>query len=349
MVLYERHLFLLVSCTVALTFYLVLATLSFMETVPYQLGLLPMARAPLTVLRKPVKTPPFVITPVYDVLLRDLNTLQRATAEQLCRLNYKMGMLTTVKARLKDLTEAGYILPLFHPLIKLPYVYCLNRKGLQYLEELGIDVRDYFRPSEEKETERNFLFREHMLAISDVLIHALLFEKSEPAYRLEKLLHERFYKNHPIKTTYTKNNKEESKTLVPDSYLEFIHTREGGKEVKIPVILELDRGTEEQKFFRRRLRAYIVFLKSRAFETIFHVKSMTIAFATTKDHNRLTKMREWARLEFGLTQEPKWLADLFLFTALPEHIEEIEPRQLFLDPVWYLPGDDTHPVSLLGE
>lgn len=85
-----------------------------------------------------------MVTPVYDLLLRDLNTLQRATAEQLTRLNYRRGMLTTVKARLKDLTEAGYILPLFHPSIKLPYVYCLNRKGLQYLDGLGIDVRDYF-------------------------------------------------------------------------------------------------------------------------------------------------------------------------------------------------------------
>lgn len=258
-------------------------------------------------------------------------------------------MLTTVKARLKALTEAGYILPLFHPLIKLPYVYCLNRKGLQYLAGLGIDVRDYFRPSEEKETEKNFLFREHMLAISDLLIHALLFAKSAPAFRLERLSHERVFKNNPIKATYVRNNKTETKTLVPDSYLEFIQTKEGGKEVKIPIILELDRGTEEQKFFRRRLRAYIVFLKSHSFETIFSVKSMTIAFATTKDHNRLNKMREWARLEFSLTQEPRWLSDLFLFTALPEHIEEIEPRQLFLDPLWYLPGEDTPPVSLLGE
>ena len=308
-----------------------------------------MAHTTSQALQKPIKPLPLVITPVYDKLLRDLNILQRATAQQLCRLNYKMGMLTTVKARLKDLTEAGFVLPLFHPLIKLPYVYCLNRKGLQYLDGIGIDVRDYFRPSEEKETERNFLFREHMLAISDVLIHALLFERAEPAFRLEKLLHERFFKNHPIKATYTRNNKQEHKTLVPDAYVEFIHTKEGGKEVKIPVILELDRGTEEQKFFRRRLAAYIVFLKSRTFETIFNVKSMTIAFATTKDHNRLNKMREWARLEFSLTQEPKWLSDLFLFTALPEHIEEIEPRQLFLDPVWYVPSDDTHPVSLLGE
>jgi hypothetical protein len=28
---------------------------------------------------------------------------------------------------------------------------------------------------------------------------------------------------------------------------------------------------------------------------------------------------------------------------------EIEPRQLFLAPVWYTPSEDENPVSLLGE
>ena len=76
---------------------------------------------------------------------------------------------------------------------------------------------------------------------------------------------------------------------------------------------------------------------------------MTVAFATTKDHNRVNKMREWARQEFALTKEPGWLSQLFLFTTLPEKIDEIEPRQLFLDPNWYVPFDDDHPVSLLEE
>jgi len=52
---------------------------------------------------------PFVITPVYDLLLRDsqdmpigLYHVHLATAEQLTRLHYKPGMLKTVKKRLKD-------------------------------------------------------------------------------------------------------------------------------------------------------------------------------------------------------------------------------------------------------
>src|SRR6266571_6707082 len=140
----------------------------------------------------------FVVTPVHDLLLHNLNSLQRATAEQLTRLNYKMGMINTVKQRLKGLADAGYILPLSHPSIRLPYMYALSRKGLNHLAAQGVDVREYFRPSNEEDSAKNFLFREHMLAISDLLIQSLLFVRSEPAYRIETMLHERFFKNHPI-------------------------------------------------------------------------------------------------------------------------------------------------------
>jgi Replication-relaxation len=291
----------------------------------------------------------FVITPVHDVLLHDLHTLQRATAEQLTRLNYKPGMLTTVKQRLKDLADNRYVLPLSHPSIRLPYMYALDRKGLNYLHAQGVDVREYFRPSQEEDSAKNFLFREHMLAVSDVLIHALLFEQSEPSYRIGTMLHERYFKNHPIKAVYTRSERVETKTLVPDCYLAFVHTRESSKEDILPVLWELDRGTEDQKFFRRKLRAYIVFLKSRAFKTVFSIENITIAFATTRDHHRLRQMREWTQRELAVTNEPSWLSQLFLFTSLPEHMGESEPRQLFLDPVWYLPADDENPVSLLGE
>ena len=56
----------------------------------------------------------------------------------------------------------------------------------------------------------------------------------------------------------------------------------------------------------------------------------------------------WTQKELAATNEPTWLANLFLFTALPENMSEIAPRQLFLDPVWYVPSDHDNPVSLLG-
>src|SRR6266566_3067262 len=110
-----------------------------MEPVPYQLGLLPMVRPLSSQPKQPVKKhKPFVVTPVHDLLLHDLHVLHRATAEQLTRLNYKMGMLKTVQARLKDLSENKYVLPLTHPSIRLPYMYALDRKGLNHLQAQGV-------------------------------------------------------------------------------------------------------------------------------------------------------------------------------------------------------------------
>ncbi len=137
------------------------------------------------------KHTPFVVTPVHDMLLHDLNTLHRATAEQLTRLNYKMGMINTVKQRLKDLADNRYVLPLSHPSIRLPYMYALDRKGLNHLAAQGVDVREYFRPSNEEDSAKNFLFREHMLAISlkiknffgVVSAPTLSFSKAAPSRR----------------------------------------------------------------------------------------------------------------------------------------------------------------------
>src|SRR5437764_1735748 len=200
-----------------------------METVPYPQGFLPMARTAPAAHTQTGKKKAFVVTPVHNLLLHNLNTLQRATAEQLTRLNYKMGMLNTVKARLKDLTDNRYVLPLSHPSIRLPYMYALSRKGLNHLAGQGIDVREYFRPSQEEDTAKNFLFREHMLAISDILIHALLFVKSKPSYRIGTMQHERVFKNTAIKATYTRSGREETKTIVPDAYLAFVYTNPSGK------------------------------------------------------------------------------------------------------------------------
>ncbi len=82
-----------------------------------------MGRTTPTAQTQAAKKKAFVVTPVHDLLLHDLHTLQRATAEQLTRLNYKMGMLTTVKQRLKDLADNRYVLPLSHPSIHPAPVY----------------------------------------------------------------------------------------------------------------------------------------------------------------------------------------------------------------------------------
>src|SRR5690242_13568638 len=106
----------------------------------------------------------FRITPVYDLLLRGstatpvgLYHLHMATAEQLTRLHYKAGSINKVKARLKDLTDHGFIQADAIPTKKGngPYYYMLSQQGVRYLEEAGCDTSDTFRVS--RETNRHAL------------------------------------------------------------------------------------------------------------------------------------------------------------------------------------------------
>src|SRR5437868_1534509 len=102
------------------------------------------------------KTTPFIVTPVYHLLLEAILQLKLLNAEQLTRRYYKAGTLVTVKNRLTVLTREHYV-----DYLKLPttegngqYLYFLARNGRDYFQELEEDVKDFYRPSKEKEKDR---------------------------------------------------------------------------------------------------------------------------------------------------------------------------------------------------
>jgi hypothetical protein len=298
----------------------------------------------------------FAITPIYDILLRGseitpvgLYHLQIATADQLCRLHYSKGSIKTIKARLKDLVTYGYIQYDAIPtkFTRSPYYYALDRRALDYLEEAGYDIKAYFRPS--KEINKSSLFIQHTLEINDVLIAAALLRKADSRYHLAGFLHERTMKQTPYTARYQRpagnKVKDEITTLIPDGFFDFRLTTPEGKQRRRPVLLEHDRGTEEQKYFKRKIRAYIVFLKAQAYKDLFHTSTITIIFTTFAGAHRLEEMREWTRQECNATNEPAGVVTSFLFTTLPP---ALEPGMLFLSPVWHY-ATDTKPVSLLAD
>ena len=92
----------------------------------------------------------FTITPTYDKLLRGseelpvgLYHLHLLTAAQLTRLHYSMGSYKTICQRLKTLADEGYITIDAVPekFTRGPNYYTLGAKGIQYLREIGLDIR----------------------------------------------------------------------------------------------------------------------------------------------------------------------------------------------------------------
>lgn len=298
---------------------------------------------------------PFYMTPVYDVLLRGdsgmpigLYHLGIATAEQLCRLHYSMGSIKTVKARLLTLSDHGYVQSDGIPSRsgRSPYYYTLGTEGMRYLHELGLDVSPSQRAS--KEVDKHYLFIQHALELNDVLIAAALLKRIEPTYSLDSFIHERVLKRKPYKVTWRGTPSGGEKfSLIPDAFLDFRHIQNDGSQRRMPVLLEHDRGTEEQQHFRRRIRAYIMMLKSEAQKDWFGVKAVTIAFTTFEGEKRREQLREWTRQELAATRESRAIGSAFCFTSLPK--VPFDVYHLWLEACWYTPYEEDPPLSLLRE
>lgn len=281
--------------------------------------------------------------PIYDILLRGtpqvpggLYQLHLLTAEQLTRLHYSPGSLTTIKARLKTLTDYGYVQSDVIPSRqwRTPFYYTLGPAGVRYLESVGADLPPSWRAG--RAVNQHWLFVEHTLELNDLLVSALLLSRDAPTVQLHSFEHERSLKRHPYKATWQTNGQTHALTVIPDAFLDFylsaLSTPDGVQ--RMPILVEHDRGTEEQLYFRRRIRAYIMLLKTGAYQQMFSAKAVTIAFTTFQSAERIEQLRAWTRAE--LDGEPPALGALFRFAFLRR---PLQPQAVWLGPQWMSPYD----------
>lgn len=298
------------------------------------------------------KRPPFVgITKPYSMLLLGdgetvpygLYHVGMARADQLCQLlGYSPKSITLVKARLKELVDHHYLREDWTPtrLVREPYHYTLDTKGIEYVRQAGIDGASAVRTS--KETGTSYLFVKHALGVVDVVIAAAALTRAAPAYSLVRFIPERDLKQQPLKVRW----QGASLSLVSDAFLEFRQALPDGHSRYMPLCIEHDGGTEQQQHFRRRIRAYISLLKSESYQEVFGVKSMTIAFTTFEGEKRRDQMREWTRAELAATNESSAIGIAFCFTRL---VPPLDAKQLWLAPCWYTAYEADQPIALLGE
>jgi hypothetical protein len=295
-----------------------------------------------------IKKEPFRVTPIYDKLLRGsqdmpigLYHLYMAKAEQLCRLHYSPGSIKAIKARLRKLADEHYVQDDAIPtkFYRSPYYYALDYEGVRYLGHAGLDMSESFRAS--KEVDKHALFVEHTLELNDVIIAAALLKRAAPGYYLDSFIHERTLKLAPYKAVWRGGKF----SLIPDAFLDFRLSLPAGGQRRMPVLLEHDRGSEEQKYFRRRIRAYITMLKAEAYKSLFNVGTITVAFTTFAGKPRMERMREWTRQELALTNEPQAIGMAFCFASLAQ---PLEPRNLWLEPCWLAAYEGTKPIALLA-
>jgi hypothetical protein len=74
-----------------------------------------------------------------------------------------------------------------------------------------------------------------------------------------------------------KQTKSEKLIVIPDAWVEF--ERNDGK--KYPILLEVDRGMEYSRKFKRHVRSRIEFIRSGAYKKMFQTDAVLIAYVTT--------------------------------------------------------------------
>ncbi len=293
----------------------------------------------------------FSLSGIDDRFLQAIYRYHMLKPEQLTRRYYSRGSLTFVKARLKLLTDHGYLEANEQPTTRgrSPFFYTLASKGIKYLKEAGFEVNRYYRPSRKVE----FLpFLLHTFSVNDVLIAAELLVENEPQLALAEMQHELTLKQDPCKVPVRRDGygreggtSTQHVTIVPDGWLDFRYDRGGdGAERRMCLWLEVDRGTVGKKEFKAKATAILAFYQSGAYARRFGTNSLRVAFATTDGTARANQMRAWLRDALGKELMKSGVAERFVCTALPG---EIDPRTLFTSPTWYIPTDNAPPVSLL--
>jgi len=302
----------------------------------------------------------FVVKPHHERILEAVYKYHFLTVEQVTRLLYSRGTLSTVRSLLSELAEAGYLLFLYlprpTPTGSVPKIYTLDRKGINYLKTHGFDVSLRFRPSEQEE--KSYLFLRHTLAVNDFLIAAATLEKTFPGITLHTFIHERVLKREElIKVTFEKLTADgksvvdkdekpvlETMRLIPDAFLDFRIAHDHEKPYRCCVLLELDRATIEEKNFKRKVRGLLTCVKNGECTKRFHTKLPTIAFVNAVGgEKRREQMKKWTEEELKKSKESHFWTQMFVFTDLPDVIDS---EGLFLSDVWYSPFSDKPTVLL---
>lgn len=281
-------------------------------------------------------------------ILTALNRFHYLTAAQASRLLYPNlnDQNRHSQRRLKRLVDQGLVLRLGSlPQPRFgaaPHVFTLARKGRQYVAGLGMETPAYFRPSEEDAKAFNRPYMQHTLAAVDVLIAAELLCKQH-SVTCPKLYCERELKRSPLKIDLSPAPGSpvaatRKVAVIPDGWFQLADK----DSPPVSIALELDRGTEEQKFWRRKVAALVEWANG-PYRKGFETDNLTVAVVTPSVMRR-DQLRRWTVRELesrGLTEDE----GIFVFTCADP--VQTSPWSFFFDPLWYLPSEAL-PVSLLG-
>lgn len=268
------------------------------------------------------------VTPAKQAILTALAQYFFLTARQTTRLLYAAGSLTRVQTLLKELTDDGYVERLFLPRPsphgRVPAVYTLGRLGRAHLAAIGIDVPERLRPSEARE--HSYLFLDHTLAVNDCLIAMALLSRRAPQIAIRTMLHERTLRRMPVSVIDPDGGRA---SIIPDGWLDVRVALPEGTD-RYCIALEIDRGTTEQRAFRRKIARWVA-AADGPYQDAFGTDLLTVAIVATPGQGRADELLRWIAAALADLRRQD-AAALFFVTA--EDAASIDPATMYCGPVW---------------
>lgn len=261
-----------------------------------------------------------------------------------------MGTQRSTQRRLQKLRAVELLRAIKQRVVKgegdLPYIYALDRAGAVVVsQELGIELRtiDY----QPKSNEENYIFMQHLLASNDFWV-AITLSCEQAGCTLVQWLHEKELRSKErldsVSVAKT-NGKQARVSVIPDGFFILETTRGRGS---FPI--EIDFGTVPLHVWEQKMRAYLVYHASGAFEKRYGIRNFRL-LTVTKSAERLLHMKQCT--ENVIKDDPRFWFTTFdhVMTRIPVMINPGTPKEktnyrtvynhkLLTAPVWYRTGSD---------
>jgi hypothetical protein len=268
-----------------------------------------------------------------EKILVALSEFAYLTTAQITKLLYAPSSHSYVQKQLKYLVAGKYVMPLTHRFVTQPRVYTLTGKGYSTLKALGVPHQIRIRPREEKEKAHNFLFLQHTVAVTDVLIAARLLSQTVPNIALTRMYLERELK----RTIYVEIP--EKICIEPDASCEFEITvmSDGKPRTGVDFFhIEVYRNLPPAEWrFKQKIQGYVTYALSGQHEALFQTPALSIAVIAQTDiaqtDRQKATLKRWTEevlTEIERPEEGEWFFFCSLDTATAS------PEELFLSPIW---------------